>query len=128
MKRKLLIYLIPIIIIIIIFIFFSCSKKPDPQKRIVYITNTSGEKIAITVLECIKDGIVTKDMTIKECNEAVKGTFKLKIKLEDDWAIYSYKEEYKTTEIFFKGNIAKNIEDLQNERLLKVFKKMQENN
>jgi hypothetical protein len=98
----------------------SCSKKhPETGlKRLTYIETFRFGKEEITVEDCIKYGIIARDMTIDECNNSINGELKLKIKLEDNWAIYSHDG----LNIFFNNKIAKSKEDLQKDRLIKTMK------
>ena len=104
-----------IIIYLIVLIFISSSITGCNKPRETYIQTYRFGKELITIKECINMGIVTKNMTMEECNQAVKGKFKLKIKLEDNWAIYSHDD----LSIFFKGDIVKTKKDLRRERFIK---------
>lgn len=122
MKSKYLLYFI--IISISILSFSSCGKK-DRLKREIPVKTFRENTIKMTVEECIQLGIIGRGMTMKECNNAITGTFQLKTKLEDDWAIYTYNG----LNIFFKGEIAMSKQDLQISRIKKIleeFKKQKE--
>jgi len=85
-------------------------------------------KVPVTVYECIEQGEVARNMTMEECNEAVKGTFILTVKLEDNWGIWRHVGKHYTQNIYFNKGIAKDVNDMQMERLFKVFEVIRERN
>ena len=117
MKKKIIPIIISAIVLAILLSLPKKEKLPTNTNRSLYVQTFRYGKQPITIEECIKDGIVVENMTLEECNKAVKGEYKLITKLEDDWTIRSHK----SSNIFFKNDIVKSRNDIQIERMKKVF-------
>ena len=67
MKKIMILLLVTILLIIT-----SCKKKDNRDPRRTITVPSNREEIKLTVNECIDMGIIVKNMTMEECNLAVK--------------------------------------------------------
>ena len=115
-------------LVLLIFLFCNCSKddpeeKTDPLDRLVTVHGIR-EDSKKTVRWCIDNGVVTRGMTIEECEKSLGTSLKIKIKLEDNWAIYNSVDKEESWEIFFNDGVVSSQSRLLLERIIKVRQKL----